>query len=581
MPPIIEIKNLNKSFTSYNYFGFKTEITTALSGINLDIEEGRCYGLLGPNGAGKTTLLKIISTLILPDNGTVAVKGHELNKHDEKIKSLIGLVANEERSFYWRLTGIQNLEFFAGLYGLNKKESGARIKDLFDLFKIDYGERRFDSYSAGMKRKMAFVRALIHNPQILLLDEPMENLDYNSVEEMKKYVKILINNGKTIILATHHLHEAGELCDLFIVIHKGRICGSGTKSELGTRANCSGKNLADIYLELTKNVYPVRENRQLQADNSSKATSTQLETEHNKSDSVKENFSDKSNEYFLKELTQTVKGRSSLTGLREVYSLIKKDFLLETSYKLNFLMNVFTTGITLLTYFFIDRLFGHRITPYMEEFGVNYFSYVLLSMAFFNFIGTGIGSFSYQIRNEQMQGTLESLLVTPANIYVIILGMGLWNFIFAVLDVLIYFLSGQFLFRIDFSNINIFSSLVVLVLTVISFSCLGIISASFIMVFKRGNPAGWLLNTLEGLVGGVYFPVNVMPQFLQNLANLFPVTYAIKAMELSVYKGYPLYRIQKECAILLIFSVFLVPLAKFSFRYALDTARKQGSLIQY
>lgn len=254
MLPIIEIKNLHKSFSSNNFFGFKKETILVLSGINLDIEEGKCYGLLGPNGAGKTTLLKIMSTLILPDEGSVTVKYYKLNGNDEEIKALIGLITSDERSFYWRLTGIQNLDFYAALYGLGREERRARIKSLFDLFKIDYGERRFDSYSAGMKRKMAFVRGLVHNPEILLLDEPMENLDYNSVEEMKKYIKILRDNGKTIIIATHRLDEAEELCERFVVIDKGKIKGFGTGDDLQKQADSSEKDLKKIYLKLTENV---------------------------------------------------------------------------------------------------------------------------------------------------------------------------------------------------------------------------------------------------------------------------------------------------------------------------------------
>lgn len=254
MPSIIEIKNLNKYFASYNYFGFKKDTTLALSNINVDMGQGKCYGLLGPNGAGKTTLLKIISTLVLPDEGSVTIKGCKLGQDDEKIKALIGFVTSEERSFYWRLTGTQNLEFFAGLFGLQKKETQDRIQILFDLFKINYGKRRFDSYSAGMKRKLAFVRALLHDPEILLLDEPMESLDYNSVEEMKKYIKILTNKGKTIILATHHLREAEELCDMFVVINKGKIRGFGTSAEMGRQTGCPGESLSHIYLELVKNV---------------------------------------------------------------------------------------------------------------------------------------------------------------------------------------------------------------------------------------------------------------------------------------------------------------------------------------
>ena len=145
----------------------------------------------------------------------------------------------------------------------------------------------------------------------------------------------------------------------------------------------------------------------------------------------------------------------------------------------------------------------------------------------------------------------------------------------------IYIALGVFLFKINFANVNILSALVILFLTIISFSGLGILSASFIMVFKRGNPVGWIINSLEGLIGGVYFPITVMPGWLQFLAKFLPISYAIRAAELAVYQGYAVSRLTKEIGFLLLFSLFLLPLSFASFKVALKKARRQGSLAQY
>ncbi len=262
-------------------------------------------------------------------------------------------------------------------------------------------------------------------------------------------------------------------------------------------------------------------------------------------------------------------------------AFIKKDFLIESSYKLSFIFRGFSVLVSVFTYFFIDKLFGHRIVSHLEEFGVSYFSYVLLSMAFFSYIGVGLGSFSSRIRFEQMQGTLEALLLTPTKISTILFSLALWNLLFATLDMAIYIALGRFLFKISFANVNILSTLVILFLTIISFSGLGILSASFIMVFKRGNPLGWVINSLEGLIGGVYFPITIMPAWLQFLAKFLPITHAIRAVELAVYKGYAVSQLTKEIGFLLLFSFLLLPLSFASFKYALKKARRQGSLIQY
>jgi ABC-2 type transport system permease protein len=267
--------------------------------------------------------------------------------------------------------------------------------------------------------------------------------------------------------------------------------------------------------------------------------------------------------------------------LKRTLAFLKKDFLIESSYKLSFLLNIFAVFTSVLGYFFIDKLFGHRMVRQLQEFGVNYFSYVLLSMAFFSYIGVGLGSFSSRIRSEQMQGTLEAVLLTPTKISTILIALAIWNLCFATLDMSIYILLGIFLFKINFANINWLSTLVILFLTITSFSGLGILSASFIIVFKRGNPVGWIINSLEGLIGGVYFPVSVMPFWLQFLARFFPITYAIRAIELAVYRGFSLVQLSKEIGFLVLFSCLLLPLSLASFKYALKKARRQGSLLQY
>ncbi|MCP4650963.1 MAG: ABC transporter ATP-binding protein [PVC group bacterium] len=256
---ILTVETITKLFYPAVSFGDiikhkQKSAVTALKDVSFSLEPGKITGLLGANGAGKTTLLKTISTLILPDVGRIKIKNYSAGTHDREIKSLLGLASNEERSFYWRLTGKQNLEFFSTLYGLDKQRTKKRIDELFSMFKINYQDKRFDTYSAGMKRKFALIRALLHNPEILLLDEPMKSLDYQSVQSLKQHIKELSNTGKTILLATHNIPEAETLCDIFIILDNGQIQECGTLSQLREKTNLQDASLSDIYQKVTKNV---------------------------------------------------------------------------------------------------------------------------------------------------------------------------------------------------------------------------------------------------------------------------------------------------------------------------------------
>lgn len=258
---ILEVSHITKEFTppislaAFFKLNFKPQKPLcALRNISFSLAQGKILAILGPNGAGKTTLLKIISTLILPESGTVTVKGYRTGKDDERIKSALGLVLEEERSFYWRLSGRQNLEFFAALYGLDTKAANQRINELLELFEIDYADKRFDSYSTGMKRRFALARGIIHDPELILLDEPTKSLDYPTAFHLRSFIKekLVKGQGKTVLLTTHHMDEALDFADLFMILHKGNILGLGTLDELRKSAPNPAASLGEIFLGLTK-----------------------------------------------------------------------------------------------------------------------------------------------------------------------------------------------------------------------------------------------------------------------------------------------------------------------------------------
>jgi len=250
----IEVINVSKSFATSRLPWQKKKVTVALRNVNLEAKEGECFALLGPNGAGKTTLIKILCSLIVPDKGDVKIAGYNLKSHEELAKSQIGLVTGEERSFYWRLTGRQNLQFFASFYNIPSQLAKTRISELAELLNIaEHLDKRFQEYSTGIKQMMAVTRGLLNDPSVLLIDEPTKSLDPNMAQNLRTFIKdeLVAKDRKTVFFATHQIPEAESISNRIAIMDKGNIKSCGTLEELRRHSRSSGDSLYEIFAKLT------------------------------------------------------------------------------------------------------------------------------------------------------------------------------------------------------------------------------------------------------------------------------------------------------------------------------------------
>ena len=207
----------------------------ALDRVSVEIEEGEIHGLLGPNGAGKTTLVKVLSTVLLPTSGSASVLGHDVVRETSAVRPLIGIVLGGDRGFYWRLTGRQNLEYWAALYKVPGAVAKRRVAELLEQVGLtDRSDYLVETYSRGMKQRLHLARGLVADARILFLDEPSTGMDPIASREFQQLVKSLRSDGRTIFLTTHDMVEAEAVCDRVTLIDRGRVLAVETPRSLGT-----------------------------------------------------------------------------------------------------------------------------------------------------------------------------------------------------------------------------------------------------------------------------------------------------------------------------------------------------------
>jgi ABC-2 type transport system ATP-binding protein len=238
---MIELKSITKKYGNFR----------AVDNLNLTVEKGELFGFIGPNGAGKTTTIKMIGGILAPSSGTVTVAGIDMQKQPEAAKRKIGFIPDRPY-LYEKLTGMEFLRFTADIYGVPDRIFDKRAHENLEMFSLsDWSAELIESYSHGMKQRLIMSAALLHDPQVIIVDEPMVGLDPMAIMLVKDLFQRLAREGVTVFMSTHTLAVAEETCDRIGIIHKGHMIASGTTADLQREANVSDADLERIFLNLT------------------------------------------------------------------------------------------------------------------------------------------------------------------------------------------------------------------------------------------------------------------------------------------------------------------------------------------
>ncbi len=247
----IEAVDLVKRYSTYIRLGLFRKVrrdVTALDRVSFSVDRGSVFGLLGPNGAGKTTTVRILSTLLLPDSGDGYIDGFSVTREPDRVKRVLGVVLSVDKGFYGKLTGRENLVYYGMLYGLSRSDSVRVANDLLDLVGLSESrDRLYEEYSLGMKARLSIAKALIHDPDVVILDEPTLGLDPVSARKIRSVIRDLSSRGKTVMVTTHNMWEAEVLCDRIAIISSGRIIAQGSVDELKRMSNAARVVEARVY----------------------------------------------------------------------------------------------------------------------------------------------------------------------------------------------------------------------------------------------------------------------------------------------------------------------------------------------
>lgn len=268
-------------------------------------------------------------------------------------------------------------------------------------------------------------------------------------------------------------------------------------------------------------------------------------------------------------------------GLRKPYAIIKKEFLTAISYKFDFTLSLLGIWLSVFIYYFLSKLVNPALSKDLQPYGGGYFLFVIIGTAFAGYLSVGLDSFSNSIREAQLMGTLEAILVTRTRFTTVLVYQALWNFLFASLHIVAYLGFALLFLNVRLEDPNWPAALVILLLTIIVFSSIGIMSGSFILVLKKGSPVNWAINAVSRFLGGVYYPISVLPLWCQKLSFFLPITHSLEGIRLALLRGESLGDLWHEVLALAVFAVVLFPLSVLCFNVAFNKARSDGTLCQY
>ena len=252
---MIKAENLHKAFKlsrqQRKEMNTKARAIKAVDNVSFQCQPGRIYSLLGPNGAGKTTILRMIATILKPTSGSIYVNGFDVLSQDEKVRQQIGFLTGST-ALYHRLTPNELVKYFADLYGVDPTTFKKRKEELFTLLEMhDFAKKRIGYLSTGMKQKVSIVRTIIHNPSVVIFDEPTIGLDVITAANIIQLIRQCKEDGKTVIFSSHIMSEVDLLCDDLAIIHKGRLCFASTMEQF--RLQMQSKNLTEEFIRIIGN----------------------------------------------------------------------------------------------------------------------------------------------------------------------------------------------------------------------------------------------------------------------------------------------------------------------------------------
>jgi ABC-2 type transport system permease protein len=266
--------------------------------------------------------------------------------------------------------------------------------------------------------------------------------------------------------------------------------------------------------------------------------------------------------------------------LRVPWAFIVRDFRIQTSYKVGFLLRVLAAFVNIAVYYFIARVFGSAAAPYLQPYGGSYFAFVVIGVAFSDYLWLGVNALGSSIREGQSTGTLELMLLSPTRLPTVLISSTLWSYLFSSVSVGVYLLVGAVLgIRLD--NANVPFALLSLAIAIVSFNGLGLITASLIILMKRGDPLGWVFRVSSVVLSGVYYPMSVMPEWLRTLSQVLPLTHALELLRRSLLNGQGWAELRGELLILVALTAVLLPLGMLACSLAIRVARTDGSLSHY
>lgn len=268
-------------------------------------------------------------------------------------------------------------------------------------------------------------------------------------------------------------------------------------------------------------------------------------------------------------------------NLFKTKAFIKRDFIILTSYKMSLLTTSFGVVFPLLSYFFIGKLMPTGSTKSISLYGGDYFSFVLIGIAFTTYFTMAVQEFSALMRRDQMAGCLEALLSSQTDTKSLILMSAIFKFIHNGTVLIIMFVIACFFLDFDISKINVLSMLLIVFLSFITFVSLGIFSAAGTILFKQGEPFGFIFGTLSSLLGGAVFPIALLPYWLKMFSFIIPITYSLDALRLSILQGYSINMLSHQVIILAIMSIILLPMSLVFFEWAVENGKRNGTLMQY